>query len=157
MTDFSAPARGRLELSRVGALGARKEPRQSAIVAVFRTRGGAVWQLVGLITRRSQVQILPPQPSTSKACIAAGFFCFWSWQFGLWQYKAAERPPFSSGLRPSAPQAEVAESAVSIEGPIQPNTHFAVRTRWFRARKLCPGVVRCYHSVFSKSALLLSG
>ena len=32
------------------------------IVFVFRTRGGAVWQLVGLITRRSQVQILPPQP-----------------------------------------------------------------------------------------------
>ena len=28
-------------------------------------RGGAVWQLVGLITRRSQVQILPPLP------------CFW--------------------------------------------------------------------------------
>jgi hypothetical protein len=27
------------------------------------TRGGAVWQLVGLITRRSQVQILSPQPS----------------------------------------------------------------------------------------------
>ncbi len=29
---------------------------------VHTTRGGAVWQLVGLITRRSQVQILPPQP-----------------------------------------------------------------------------------------------
>ena len=28
------------------------------------TRGGAVWQLVGLITRRSQVQILSPQPNT---------------------------------------------------------------------------------------------
>ena len=27
-------------------------------------RGGAVWQLVGLITRRSQVQILPPLPSS---------------------------------------------------------------------------------------------
>ena len=27
------------------------------------TRGGAVWQLVGLITRRSQVQILSPQPN----------------------------------------------------------------------------------------------
>ena len=27
------------------------------------TRGGAVWQLVGLITRRSKVQILPPQPT----------------------------------------------------------------------------------------------
>ena len=26
-------------------------------------RGGAVWQLVGLITRRSQVQILPPLPT----------------------------------------------------------------------------------------------
>jgi hypothetical protein len=29
----------------------------------LQARGGAVWQLVGLITRRSQVQILPPQPS----------------------------------------------------------------------------------------------
>ncbi len=28
----------------------------------IRSRGGAVWQLVGLITRRSQVQILFPQP-----------------------------------------------------------------------------------------------
>src|SRR5215467_38881 len=28
-------------------------------------RGGAVWQLVGLITRRSQVQILPPLPTKS--------------------------------------------------------------------------------------------
>ena len=28
----------------------------------FLLRGGAVWQLVGLITRRSQVQILPPLP-----------------------------------------------------------------------------------------------
>src|SRR5690606_33608341 len=28
-------------------------------------RGGAVWQLVGLITRRSQVQILPPLPRSS--------------------------------------------------------------------------------------------
>src|SRR5699024_10576605 len=26
------------------------------------SRGGAVWPLVGLITQRSQVQILPPQP-----------------------------------------------------------------------------------------------
>src|SRR5699024_9597727 len=29
----------------------------------FISRGGAVWQLVGLITQRSQVQILPPQPN----------------------------------------------------------------------------------------------
>jgi hypothetical protein len=29
----------------------------------FLVRGGAVWQLVGLITRRSQVQILPPLPT----------------------------------------------------------------------------------------------
>ena len=34
-------------------------------------RGGAVWQLVGLITRRSQVQILPPQPSFSRSCSAS--------------------------------------------------------------------------------------
>src|SRR5215813_6685338 len=32
------------------------------------SRGGAVWQLVGLITRRSQVQILPPQPKFSRSC-----------------------------------------------------------------------------------------
>ncbi len=30
------------------------------------SRGGAVWQLVGLITRRSKVQILPPQPFPSS-------------------------------------------------------------------------------------------
>ena len=30
-------------------------------------RGGAVWQLVGLITRRSQVQILSPQPTMKPA------------------------------------------------------------------------------------------
>ena len=30
-------------------------------------RGGAVWQLVGLITRRSQVQILPPLPQVPSA------------------------------------------------------------------------------------------
>src|SRR4051812_28388670 len=34
----------------------------SAIIGTL-PRGGAVWQLVGLITRRSQVQILPPQPN----------------------------------------------------------------------------------------------
>ena len=33
---------------------------------LHRTRGGAVWQLVGLITRRSEVQILSPQPSLFK-------------------------------------------------------------------------------------------
>src|SRR5881394_1551000 len=33
---------------------------------LHRTRGGAVWQLVGLITRRSEVQILSPQPSFFK-------------------------------------------------------------------------------------------
>jgi hypothetical protein len=36
------------------------------------TRGGAVWQLVGLITRRSQVQILPPQP-TFASLSSAGY------------------------------------------------------------------------------------
>src|SRR5205823_14309372 len=30
------------------------------------SRGGAVWSLVGLITQRSQVQILPPQPIETK-------------------------------------------------------------------------------------------
>src|SRR5436190_17055072 len=33
---------------------------------LLRARGGAVWQLVGLITRRSEVQILSPQPTFFK-------------------------------------------------------------------------------------------
>lgn len=36
--------------------------RFGVIILDLLARGGAVWQLVGLITRRSQVQILPPQP-----------------------------------------------------------------------------------------------
>lgn len=36
-------------------------------------RGGAVWQLVGLITRRSQVQILPPLPTLSAFPLASGY------------------------------------------------------------------------------------
>ena len=44
------------------------------------SRGGAVWQLVGLITRRSQVQILSPQPFSIKTvgqpCWPA-VFAFW--------------------------------------------------------------------------------
>jgi hypothetical protein len=36
--------------------------KRPSTVLVSQARGGAVWQLVGLITRRSQVQILSPQP-----------------------------------------------------------------------------------------------
>ena len=47
--------------------------------SVSPTRGGAVWQLVGLITRRSQVQILPPQPnkreSPSNRMLGLSRFC----------------------------------------------------------------------------------
>ena len=39
-------------------------------------RGGAVWQLVGLITRRSQVQILPPLPN-KKGSLEEGPFFVW--------------------------------------------------------------------------------
>ena len=41
-------------------------------------RGGAVWKLVGLITRRSQVQILPPQlfvyGCSVCSCMHSGFY-----------------------------------------------------------------------------------
>ena len=54
--------------------------------SVSPTRGGAVWQLVGLITRRSQVQILPPQPKKVKKTnhlTVVGFFASgppkWCW------------------------------------------------------------------------------
>src|SRR5690349_22703223 len=40
--------------------GLQRPPRPHIIAGLL--RGGAVWQLVGLITRRSQVQILPPLP-----------------------------------------------------------------------------------------------
>src|ERR1039457_119514 len=53
----------------------------------IQSRGGAVWQLVGLITRRSQVQILSPQPTNqgpaftralSFGARATGGLPFWS-------------------------------------------------------------------------------
>src|SRR5258706_15633516 len=37
-------------------------------------RGGAVWQLVGLITQRSKVQILPPQPTKIKGFQSEALF-----------------------------------------------------------------------------------
>src|SRR5438477_9657431 len=40
-------------------------------------RGGAVWQLVGLITRRSQVQILPPLPNVARRSQNTGFCQVW--------------------------------------------------------------------------------
>src|SRR5690348_995383 len=52
-----------------------------------RLRGGAVWQLVGLITRRSQVQILPPLPLDPTAFSSAAGARF-QW---------ATRPPPASG------------------------------------------------------------
>ena len=53
------------------------------------TRGGAVWQLVGLITRRSQVQILSPQPNSRRLLsqLTQKPFCF------------LLSPSFSRGLR----------------------------------------------------------
>ena len=44
----------------VAALGEASGGRRYNVRSLM--RGGAVWQLVGLITRRSQVQILPPLP-----------------------------------------------------------------------------------------------
>jgi hypothetical protein len=46
-------------------------------IATLLMRGGAVWQLVGLITRRSQVQILPPLPKKYASPLKGGlvFFC----------------------------------------------------------------------------------
>ena len=42
-------------------------------------RGGAVWQLVGLITRRSQVQILPPLPDLTAAPDIGAFLYGFFW------------------------------------------------------------------------------
>ena len=39
------------------------------------SRGGAVWQLAGLITRRSEVQILPPQPNWSGSVVVNMSHC----------------------------------------------------------------------------------
>ena len=47
----------------------------TATVLNFAPRGGAVWQLVGLITRRSQVQILSPQPDNEARTRNRPGFC----------------------------------------------------------------------------------
>src|SRR5437016_2301571 len=41
-------------------------------------RGGAVWQLVGLITRRSQVRILPPLPANQVICGVGALKLVWN-------------------------------------------------------------------------------
>ncbi|MGX0133070.1 hypothetical protein ACUXG4_001289 [Cupriavidus metallidurans] len=44
---------------------------------IVRPAGWSSWQLVGLITRRSQVQVLPPQPDLKARSVhAARAFCF---------------------------------------------------------------------------------
>ncbi len=52
-----------------------REDTISGIIFLL-TRGGAVWQLVGLITRRSQVQILSPQPNFNGS-LAHAIGPFW--------------------------------------------------------------------------------
>ena len=55
-----------------------------AVYLLARLRGGAVWQLVGLITRRSQVRILPPLPGTLQKG-PVGAFLLAGWMFtGPW-------------------------------------------------------------------------
>ncbi len=81
----------------------------SVYSSVSPTRGGAVWQLVGLITRRSQVQILPPQPnkreSPSNRMLGLSRFCVSLWlprfvrSFGSVPIVCACRPKGRSGSR----------------------------------------------------------
>ncbi len=52
-------------MPRVGSTpipGTRGENELTDTLIYYALRGGAVWQLVGLITQRPQVQILPPLP-----------------------------------------------------------------------------------------------
>ena len=44
-----------------------------SVALAIQVRGGAVWQLVGLITRRSQVRILPPLPMRKAPVPGAGY------------------------------------------------------------------------------------
>ena len=54
-------------------------PNGFTYYSASQTRDGAVWQLVGLITRRSQVQILLPQPNKTRPYMQSrvGPFGFW--------------------------------------------------------------------------------
>ena len=58
-------------------------------------RGGAVWQLVGLITRRSYVQILPPLPHTkTRTGITGSGFLLPRFMFALWMALPQGRMPW---------------------------------------------------------------
>ena len=99
------------------------------------TRGGAVWQLVGLITRRSQVQILSPQPNIatnySKPLTFRGF-CF----FVVATFSALVRQTvvsdqrflnFGFSIRSQAsesllPESLFSKSQVMLEGFLIPST-----------------------------------
>jgi MFS family permease len=84
---FALPARPKVSLGessrgrrRVAAFGCRCLALMDSlgIMGGSPVRGGAVWQLVGLITRRSQVQILPPLPIKSNALIHRATFGFFA-------------------------------------------------------------------------------
>src|SRR5690606_22553118 len=91
---------------------------QTCYSLVFQTRGGAVWQLVGLITRRSQVQILSPQPdsSTGRIPLESGLCSFWRplsprpWRRG-WAW-----PTPTPGLRIRTPAAACSAGSPARHG-----------------------------------------
>ena len=63
----------------VGGEAAAGIPQELEIDIVCACRGVEQWQLVGLITQRSEVRILPPlQKNENKACISDryGLLCF---------------------------------------------------------------------------------
>jgi hypothetical protein len=69
MKDFVASQGAKSQRKdRISSKSLLTERKQTVIILglVDRARGGAVWQLVGLITRRSQVQILSPLPTFFK-------------------------------------------------------------------------------------------
>lgn len=74
---------------------------------VAQTRGGAVWQLVGLITQRSEVQILLPQPysKASSPKLAFPFYLF------LCNSEPASRP-----------QRPALAANQAIDGRLEPNS-----------------------------------
>ena len=61
-----------------GNLGPRTLPVGDSLKTVtLYYRGVEQWQLVGLITRRSQVRILPPLPVKNPQVYTCGFCCLW--------------------------------------------------------------------------------
>ena len=99
--------------------------------AIILSRDGAVWQLVGLITRRSQVQILLPQPCGEVAQLARAFGSYPECQrfksVLRYQIRIRRKPNPSFWLHGQVVKTQPSQGCIMGSNPIGVTKHLTIR------------------------------